>query len=114
MRNMLLTTGKSCLSGDFNQSSSSKFVGYRLKNDGSSIEFGSLQTSDDDKISSQTHVSTAGMTYGDQPTTYTQLGLVSGEDALTSTGNVAQQLHLLGQHGGTSLEEPICFRDSST
>ncbi|KAL0428940.1 UNVERIFIED_CONTAM: Two-component response regulator ORR22 [Sesamum radiatum] len=103
MRNMLLTTGKSGLSGDCNRSSSSKFVGYRLKNDGNSIEFGSLEASDNDKISSQTHVSTAGMTYGDQPTTYTQ-SLVSGEDALTSTGNVAQQLHLLGQHSGTSLE----------
>ncbi|KAK4381195.1 Two-component response regulator ORR21 [Sesamum angolense] len=120
VRNMLLTTGKSCLSGVCNQSSSSRFVGYRLKNDGNSIEFGSLEASDNDKISSQTHVSTAGRTYGDQPTTYTQRDLVSGEDALTSTGNVAQQLsgedaltstgnvaqqlHLLGQHSATSLE----------
>ncbi|KAL0425935.1 UNVERIFIED_CONTAM: Two-component response regulator ORR22 [Sesamum radiatum] len=104
VRNMLLTTGKSCLSGDCNQPSSSRFVGYRLKNDGNSIEFGSLEASENDKISSQTHVSTAGMTYGDQPTTYTQCDLVSGEDALTSTGNVAQQLHLLGQHSATSLE----------
>ncbi|KAL0397841.1 UNVERIFIED_CONTAM: Two-component response regulator ORR26 [Sesamum calycinum] len=104
VRNMLLTTGKSCLSGDCNQPSSSRFVGYRLKNDGNSIEFGSLEASENDKISSQTHVSTAGMTYGDQPTAYTQGDLVSGEDALTSTGNVAQQLHLLGQHSATSLQ----------
>ncbi|KAL2233945.1 uncharacterized protein LOC110012173 [Sesamum indicum] len=100
MRNMLLKTGKSCLSGYCNQFSSSKFVGYRLKADGNSIEFGSFEASEDDKISSQTCVSTAGTTYGDGSTTYTQCDLVSCEDAFTLTGNVA----LLGQHRGTSLK----------
>ncbi|KAK4418701.1 Two-component response regulator ORR22 [Sesamum alatum] len=104
VRNMLLTTGKSCPSGDCNQSSGSKFVGFRLTTDGNSIEFGSLEASNKDNISRQTHVSTAGTTYGDQSTTYTQRNLVSGEEALTSTRNVAQQLHLLGRHSGASLE----------
>ncbi|KAI3444621.1 hypothetical protein Pfo_001286 [Paulownia fortunei] len=99
MKSMLLSIGENSSSGNYNQSRSGKFVGYRLTSDGNSIVFGKLEASINDKISRETLVSTPE-TSGNQSPSYIQHNRISDQNPLMSTSCISQQTSLLGSPSG--------------